>query len=111
MRLVVVSYQAFATVVTVEMGETDDAGITVMERKRRSGTRTSTQDAEETALGQGAVKREKPSSSAVIQYHDVTAAAFRIRKGVKETPLKVSVNKAKSTTQLSHFFKEIGTSI
>ena len=25
-----------------------------------------------------------------IQYHDVTAAAYRIRKGVKETPLEVS---------------------
>ena len=24
-----------------------------------------------------------------IQYHDVTAAAYRIRKGVKETPLEV----------------------
>ena len=28
-------------------------------------------------------------SMEVIQYHDVTAAAYRIRKGVKETPLEV----------------------
>lgn len=96
------------------MGETDDAVIRSMERKRRSGTRTSTQDAEEAALGQGAVKREKPSSSAVIQCHDVTAAAFRIRKGVKETPLKVSVsvNKAIYTNPIiTIFFQEIRTII
>lgn len=77
------------------MGETDEAGSTaVMERKRRSGTRTSSQkelDGEDKALEPGAAKREKPSGS-VIQYHDVTAAAYRIRNGVKETPLKVSVS-------------------
>ena len=28
-------------------------------------------------------------SKPAIQYHDVTAAAYRIRKGVKETPLEV----------------------
>jgi hypothetical protein len=52
-----------------------------------------------------AIRRHSPSSAAVsppaadttsndyskptIQYHDVTAAAYRIRKGVKETPLEV----------------------
>ena len=30
-------------------------------------------------------------SKPAIQYHDVTAAAYRIRKGVKETPLEVSL--------------------
>lgn len=25
----------------------------------------------------------------ILQYHEVTAAAYRIRKGVKETPLEV----------------------
>ena len=66
-----------------------------MERKRRSGTRTTGQrelSAEEPASssGQSPAKRERTDASpAVIQYHDVTAASFRIRKGVKETPLKV----------------------
>ena len=27
---------------------------------------------------------------AILQYHEVTAAAYRIRKGVKETPLEVN---------------------
>lgn len=31
-------------------------------------------------------------SKPAIQYHDVTAAAYRIRKGVKETPLEVSTS-------------------
>ena len=31
-------------------------------------------------------------SKPAIQYHDVTAAAYRIRKGVKETPLEVSIS-------------------
>ena len=62
---------------------------TVMERKRRSGTRTASQRETEDAVGVGeAVKRERRGGS-VIQYHDVTAASFRIRKGVKQTPLKV----------------------
>lgn len=63
-------------------------------RKRRSGAKTSNKrelDVEETDLGPGAAKRDKPSGSA-IQYHDVTAAAYRIRNGVKETPLKVSLS-------------------
>ena len=33
---------------------------------------------------------DRDYSKAAIQYHDVTAAAYRIRKGVKETPLEVS---------------------
>ena len=33
-------------------------------------------------------------SQPAILYHDVTAAAYRIRKGVKETPLEVSVRVA-----------------
>ena len=32
---------------------------------------------------------DRDYSIPAIQYHDVTAAAYRIRKGVKETPLEV----------------------
>ena len=32
---------------------------------------------------------DRDYSKPAIQYHDVTAAAYRIRKGVKETPLEV----------------------
>ena len=34
---------------------------------------------------------DRDYSKPAIQYHDVTAAAYRIRKGVKETPLEVSL--------------------
>lgn len=29
------------------------------------------------------------TQATAVQYHDVTAAAYRIRRGVKETPLEV----------------------
>ena len=36
----------------------------------------------------GATMTEETQAT-VVQYHDVTAAAYRIRRGVKETPLEV----------------------
>lgn len=35
----------------------------------------------------------------VIQFRDVTAAAYRIKKGVKETPLEVCVSEQHTLTQ------------
>jgi threonine dehydratase len=60
-----------------------------MERKRKSSTRASVDGEASTSSGASPNKREKTETS-VIQYTDVTAASFRIRKGVKETPLKKS---------------------
>ena len=59
--------------------------------KRRSSIRTAGEnDTGAQEPGQAAAKRERTDPNVtLIQYHDVTAASFRIRKGVKETPLKV----------------------
>jgi hypothetical protein len=60
-----------------------------MERKRRTSGRSTTQLADgEPSTEEVPAKREKVTPC--IQYTDVTAASFRIRKGVKETPLKKS---------------------
>ena len=67
----------------------------VMEGKRRSSGRaatSSTGEASSVSLCEGPAKRTK--TTPCIQYTDVTAASFRIRKGVKETPLKVKCTKA-----------------
>ena len=63
-----------------------------MERKRRTSGRSTTQLADgEPSTEEGPAKREKVTPC--IQYTDVTAASFRIRKGVKETPLKVKTQR------------------
>ena len=59
-----------------------------MERKRRASGRAT--GGESSMDGESPEKREKVTPC--IQYTDVTAASFRIRKGVKETPLKVGLN-------------------
>ena len=64
--------------------------------------------------GPGAAKRERRSDGPVLQYQDVTAASFRIRKGVRQTPLKVgSAYPEQSSTYLPiHLFCiEIGAAI
>lgn len=78
-----------------------------MERKRRSSTRTASQQ-EPGAPEEGteAVKRERMSGSA-IQYHDVTAASFRIRNGVKETPLKVRHSHGHKTCVKQHIHSQL----
>ena len=58
---------------------------TVMERKRKSSGRDVNSGS--STAEDGPAKREK--TAPCVQYTDVTAASFRIRKGVKETPLKV----------------------
>ena len=66
-----------------------------MEGKRRSSGRaatSSTGEASSVSLCEGPAKRTK--TTPCIQYTDVTAASFRIRKGVKETPLKVKCTTA-----------------
>ena len=64
-----------------------------MERKRKSSGRainSSAGAASNSSVEDGPAKRPKAAPAApCIQYTDVTAASFRIRKGVRETPLKV----------------------
>jgi threonine dehydratase len=81
-----------------------------MERKRRSSSRTISQEeggSETTAAlgGPTAPKRERRSDGPVLQYQDVTAASFRIRRGVRQTPLKKS-EPLSAMLGLNIFFKK-----
>ena len=67
--------------------------ISDMERKRKSKSSTRTTETgvrEASTSTESAAKREKTDGPHIIQCHEVTAASFRIRNGVKETPLKVA---------------------
>ena len=58
--------------------------------KSRSGKEQEMKSSSPTRRQAAADSDDRDYSKAAIQYHDVTAAAYRIRKGVKETPLEVS---------------------
>ena len=54
-----------------------------------SSPRSHSEEGERKREGGGDEKRVKMSEPAVVCYQDITAASYRIRKGVKETPLEV----------------------
>ena len=58
-----------------------------MESKASSKPKPRQADTEPTPSTSTSPTAEK---GAILQYHEVTAAAYRIRKGVKETPLEVN---------------------
>lgn len=57
-------------------------------------------------------KEEPTVEPTIVQFRDVTAAAYRIKKGVKETPLEVIfISYSVKVIVIALNFKEISTAI